>query len=238
MANEGHQSDPLLHVSELESPNGLFFYHTVDGLRATLQVRFLGSQLFHKFEHESLTRALPAGTISRQLEAKTAGFSAVVSSTGKRIIMTWAESGHGAGSHGDHLVPSQDTLPNYIWAKRMRHLAKVLDLRMSHSFDGMGARRQEDTMGLFQSAHVEVKLATHAIYTLMSYFKIISRTSLGDVSIHHLRRLQHVTWDDGTRPSFEIYFSRKKCTRCAVFIRGLERATGIKLSIQWRERLA
>ncbi|KAL7955073.1 hypothetical protein V8C34DRAFT_292589 [Trichoderma compactum] len=115
-------------------------------------------------------------------------------------------------------------------------MGRALSLRMRRPYDGIISRTMGVRMdGVFQGSHVEVKLAVHAICILLSSFGITQ--DLDNVSPEHLRGLRQASWDDGSKPAFEIYFSRKNCHFCGKFVRRLQSATGITLKLIWRDRL-
>jgi len=180
-----------------------------------------------------------------------------------RTILAWAESGHGHGPEGDLLDGSPSVLPNTLWAKRVIKLSSVMGLNLGHPFDRLTRGGQQ---GIFRASHVEVKLATHAIYTLLRMFNIHHRGEA--MTTETLKRLRcrirqssskgrASTDDDGggggstataagggdsndirsSRPSFEIYFSKKNCHACANYVSRLSALTGVDMTLCWRERL-
>nr|CEG04730.1 unnamed protein product [Fusarium clavum] len=96
-------------------------------------------------------------------------------------------------------------------------------------------RMDENRDGIFLGSHVEVKLAVHGICVLLETFKITK--DLDKVTMEDLHKLRTVRWQDGTRPLFEVYFSRKHCQRCKSLVRRLSDATGITIRLLWRDRL-
>lgn len=90
--------------------------------------------------------------------------------------------------------------------------------------------------GMVQGSHVEVKLAVHAITLLLRSFGIIESSDV-QITKSMLHKLRSVVWEDGTRPAFEIYFSRKYCYRCKKLVRRLQRATNIRIKLLWQPRL-
>ncbi|RFU78057.1 hypothetical protein TARUN_4170 [Trichoderma arundinaceum] len=229
---------PEFDVSFRDSLPTFYFHHIIDPVAATLRVEVLGPNLAYTFRHERAKELrLSASTILSRLERKTTGFLTLRTDHGKkRIVLAWAESGNGAGRGGDLLDAEPSVLPNDIWTQRVISMGKVLALRMGRPFDGRLSRDTgRDMTGIFLGGHVEAKLAVHAIFVLLSKFGISQ--DLDKVSLRHLKVLRQARWDDGSRPSFEIYFSRKNCAFCGKFVRRLQRATGIPLRLIWRDRL-
>ncbi|KAM0236818.1 hypothetical protein ACHAPO_004860 [Fusarium lateritium] len=60
---------------------------------------------------------------------------------------------------------------------------------------------------------------------------------LDNITMEHLHKLRLVRWNDGTRPVFEVYFSRKHCIPCKLLVKRLSEATGITMRLLWRDRL-
>uniref|UniRef100_A0A8H7N4W4 Uncharacterized protein n=1 Tax=Bionectria ochroleuca TaxID=29856 RepID=A0A8H7N4W4_BIOOC len=110
-----------------------------------------------------------------------------------------------------------------------------LALRQSRGahHDCAGEARSE---GRLPGGHVEVKLATYAIFAMLEFFGITE--DLNNVTRRHLEQLKTASCTDRSRPRFEIYFSRKNCARCGLFAQALEEITGISMKLCWKERLA
>ncbi|KAL7912161.1 hypothetical protein GGI35DRAFT_308175 [Trichoderma velutinum] len=215
-----------------------YFHHIIDAADATLRVEVLGPNLAYTFRHERAKELrLAASVISHRLESKVTGFLALRTGRNqKRVVLAWAQSGHGVGRLGDLLDPDPSVLPNDVWTKRAINMGRALSLRMSRPYDGRVFQTTGVKMeGIFQGSHVEVKLAVHAICILLSSFGITQ--DLDNVSPEHLTALRQAAWDDGSKPAFEIYFSRKNCHFCGKFVRRLQNATGITLKLIWRDRL-
>lgn len=215
-----------------------YFHHIIDPTAATLRVEVLGPNLAYTFRHERAKELrLAASSIYTRLEQKVTGFLALQTGKGqKRIVLAWAQSGHGVGLKGDLLDPEPSVLPNEVWTKRAIVMGRALALQMSRPFDGRVFQTTGVKMeGVFLASHVEVKLAVHAISILLSRFGITQ--DLDNVSLEHLKALRQATWNDGSKPAFEIYFSRKNCHFCGKFVRKLQSATGIRLRLIWRDRL-
>ncbi|KAL7935206.1 hypothetical protein V8C35DRAFT_298781 [Trichoderma chlorosporum] len=229
---------PEFDTSFQDTASPCYFHHIVDEAAATLRVEVLGPNLTYTFRHERAKELrLSTSTISARLEAKVTGFLALRTGTGqKRVVLAWAQSGHGLGNKGDLLDPEPSVLPNDLWTKRAVNMGRALSLRMNRPYDG---RIQQTTGvkidGVFQGSHVEVKLAAHAICILLSSFGITQ--DLDNVSPEHLRALRQAAWNDGSKPAFEIYFSRRNCNFCGKFVRMLQKATGVTLKLVWRDRL-
>jgi hypothetical protein len=116
-------------------------------------------------------------------------------------------------------------------------MGRILGMGMGSPFDGVHrARNPQYIDGVTKASHVEIKLAVHAIHVLLKTFAIAPENPRR-LSRQHLERLRLARWEDGSRPAFEIYFSRKYCTFCKGFITRLEETTGISLQLRWRHRL-
>jgi hypothetical protein len=229
---------PEFDVSFRDTLPTFYFHHIIDPIAATLRVEVLGPNLAYTFRHDrAKEQRLSASTIFTRLERKTTGFLALRTDTGKkRIVLAWAESGNGAGLLGDLLDPEPSVLPNDIWTQRVISMGKILGLGMRRPFDGRLSRVMgRDMAGVFLGGHVEAKLAVHAVFVLLDKFGITQ--DLENVSLRHLKGLRGARWEDGSRPAFEIYFSRKNCNFCGNFVKTLQKATGIRLKLVWRDRL-
>ncbi|KAL6818744.1 hypothetical protein GGI42DRAFT_310618 [Trichoderma sp. SZMC 28013] len=229
---------PEFDAAFRDTTSSCYFHHIIDVDDATLRVEVLGPNLAYTFRHERAKELrLTASVISKRLEAKVTGFLALRTGRNqKRVVLAWAQSGHGIGRLGDLLDPDPSVLPNDVWTKRAINMGRALSLRMRRPYDGIISRTMGVRMdGVFQGSHVEVKLAVHAICILLSSFGITQ--DLDNVSPEHLRALRQASWDDGSKPAFEIYFSRKNCHFCGKFVRRLQNATGITLKLIWRDRL-
>jgi hypothetical protein len=229
---------PEFDISFRDTLPSFYFHHIIDPIAATLRVEVLGPNLAYTFRHDrAKEKRVPASTLFKRLSCKTTGFLALRTDAGmKRIVLAWAESGHGAGLNGDLLDPEPSVLPNDVWAQRVVSVGKMFGLRMNRPYDGrMSQIMGRDMSGIFQGGHVEVKLAVHAVFVLLNKFGITQ--DLDNVSLRHLKRLRAARWEDGSRPAFEIYFSRKNCPLCGKFVKTLQKATGIRLKLIWRDRL-
>ncbi|KAJ4855276.1 uncharacterized protein T069G_10834 [Trichoderma breve] len=229
---------PEFDAAFRDAASSCYFHHIIDVDDATLRVEVLGPNLAYTFRHERAKELrLAASVISKRLEAKVTGFLALRTGRNqKRVVLAWAQSGHGISRLGDLLDPDPSVLPNDLWTKRAINMGRALSLRMNRPYDGIVTRTMGVRMdGVFQGSHVEVKLAVHAICILLSSFGITQ--DLDNVSPEHLRALRQASWDDGSKPAFEIYFSRKNCSFCGKFVRRLQNATGITLKLIWRDRL-
>ncbi|KAK4085488.1 uncharacterized protein Triagg1_478 [Trichoderma aggressivum f. europaeum] len=229
---------PEFDAAFRDTTSSCYFHHIIDVTDATLRVEVLGPNLVYTFRHERAKELrLADSVISKRLEAKVTGFLALRTGRNqKRVVLAWAQSGHGIGRLGDLLDPDPSVLPNDVWTKRAINMGRALSLRMRRPYDGIISRTMGVRMdGVFQGSHVEVKLAVHAVCILLTSFGITQ--DLDNVSPEHLRALRQASWDDGSKPAFEIYFSRKNCHFCGKFVRRLQSATGITLKLIWRDRL-
>ncbi|PTB75950.1 hypothetical protein M440DRAFT_1265042 [Trichoderma longibrachiatum ATCC 18648] len=215
-----------------------YFHHIIDPATATLRVEVLGPNLTYTFRHDRAKQLrLASSNITARLEAKVTGFLALKTGNGQqRVVLAWAQSGHGVGSKGDLLDADPNVLPNDLWTKRAISIGRALALRMRRPYDGRLLQTTGIRMeGVYLGSHVEVKLASYAISILLTRFGITQ--DLDNISLRDLTALRKASWKDGTKPSFEIYFSRKNCNFCGSFVRKLQHATGISLKLIWRERL-
>lgn len=212
-----------------------YFYHSIDAAAGVLKVQVLGPNLTQTFHHQHR----PGHKMDRNnLFRKTTGFLAAIGSSGKRVILAWAESGHGLGTNGDTLQTSNQILANKLWAKRARQLADALGIKLASGHD----RRQvahEYIKGKFQSSHVEAKLSAHAATLLLRLAKQSGVTEVQDAALtrENLRRLQQIKWNGGHAPHFEVYVSRKNCLRCGQFLDRLQALTGVRFDMRWADRL-
>ncbi|KAK2599181.1 hypothetical protein QQS21_005371 [Conoideocrella luteorostrata] len=221
--------------------NSLFyFHHIIDPPNATLTAQVLGPNLSVTFTHTRAATSYPRVQSQKMLLKKTTGFLALItppssgssSSGDARTVLAWAESGHGLGPDGDVLDTQPYILANALWAKRVIKLSKMMRINMGHPFDRLTRGGME---GIFRASHVEVKLAVHAVYTLLRVFKI-TRSGAG-VKRRDFKKLRTRKWGDGSTPRFEIYFSKKNCHACATFVRKLEELTGVQIKMFWKPRL-
>ncbi|KAM5353874.1 hypothetical protein ACJ41O_000524 [Fusarium nematophilum] len=214
----------------------LYFFHVVDPEAATLTVQVLGTNLTLKFTHGRAKQIpLKSSSISSQLDNKTVGFVALVSRSTERIVLAAAESGHGSGRFGDLLDPEPGVLANSVWTKRVIAVGKLLGFNMRRPFDGMGRAPLALHEGIFLGSHVEVKLAVHGICVLLETFGITR--DFDSVTLEQLNELRDARWDDGSRPVFEVYFSRKHCHPCRSLVQKLAEATGVTIRLLWKHRL-
>ncbi|KAG6016301.1 hypothetical protein E4U43_003947 [Claviceps pusilla] len=258
--------------STFSTASHFFFYNTIDPTTASLTSNILGPNLTTTFTHSRAPALFPQATILTNLTKKTTGFLAFLppgeprnththtQPTQKtRTILAWAESGHGHGPEGDLLDGTPSILPNTLWAKRVIKLSSAMGLNLGHPFDRLTRGGQK---GIFRASHVEVKLATHAIYTLLRMYKIRHRgEAMTTTTLERLRRKireasrppnadandtdahAHAHADAGAgdgrgaRPSFEIYFSKKNCHACADYVSRLSALTGVAMTLCWRDRL-
>ncbi|KAL7895119.1 hypothetical protein HDV63DRAFT_133519 [Trichoderma sp. SZMC 28014] len=229
---------PEFDISFRDTLPSFYFHHIIDPIAATLRVEVLGPNLAYTFRHDrAKEKRISASNLFVRLSRKTTGFLALRTDAGKkRIVLAWAQSGHGIGSHGDILDPEPSALPNDVWAQRVVSVGRIFGLRMKRPYDGRVTQlMNRDMSGIFLGGHVEAKLAVHAVFVLLNRFGITQ--DLDNVSLRHLKKLRAARWEDGSRPAFEIYFSRKNCHFCGKFIKMLQKATGIRLKLVWRDRL-
>lgn len=227
---------PPTFLSSIETqPPPIYFHHVIDTETATLKVMVLGANLTFTFAHKRALKVVRPSQIAKQLENKTTGFLALVTRSRERVVLVAAESGHGAGRFGDLLDPQKGVLRNDIWTRRVIAFGKTLGLRMNRPFDGMGRAAVAKVDGVFLGSHVEVKLAVHGICVLLSMFGITK--DYDNITVEQLRQLRTARWEDGSRPIFEVYFSRKHCHPCRSLVQKLSEMTGVPIRLLWKHRL-
>ncbi|KAH7140687.1 hypothetical protein EDB81DRAFT_843768 [Dactylonectria macrodidyma] len=218
---EVNQPLPVFLSSNQASSPYFYFVHIVDPEDATLTVQVIGPNLVFKFTHSRAKALFPPSHIKHRLIAKTVGFLALVKPAGERLVLTAAQSGHGARGAGDMLDAGPGVLANLVWTRRVIAVGRLLGMRMERPFDNPSGGRIAALDGVFQGSHVEVKLAVHGIMVLLRMFNITK-----DFDNEH-----------GARPTFEVYFSRKHCNACLFLVRRLEEATGVEIRLVWKPRL-
>ncbi|KAG5979973.1 hypothetical protein E4U55_004532 [Claviceps digitariae] len=258
LSSSSSSPPPPTFDSAFSTTSHFFFYHTIDPSTGSLTSNILGPNLTTTFTHSRAPALFSQAAILGNLTKKTTGFLAFLShsqpsTTPTRTILAWAESGHGHGPEGDLLDANPSVLPNTLWAKRVIKLSSIMGLNLGHPFDRLTRGGQQ---GIFRASHVEVKLATHAIYTLLRMFNIPHRGEA--LTPRTLERLRWRTRQAGRpannvdaaggggggsdqdgcpRPSFEIYFSKKNCHACAMYVARLSALTGVDMALCWRDRL-
>ncbi|PTB66489.1 hypothetical protein BBK36DRAFT_1159522 [Trichoderma citrinoviride] len=214
-----------------------YFHHVIDPTAATLRVEVLGPNLAYTFRHDRAKELrLASSNITARLEAKVTGFLALKTGNGQqRVVLAWAQSGHGVGSKGDLLDADPNVLPNDLWTKRAISIGRALALRMRRPYDGRLLQTTGIRMeGVYLGSHVEVKLASYAISILLTRFGITQ--DLDNISLRDLTALREASWKDGSKPSFEIYFSRKNCNFCGKFRERLVKKVYEKKDLPKRDR--
>ncbi|OAQ96422.1 hypothetical protein LLEC1_03786 [Akanthomyces lecanii] len=203
----------------------IFFLHDIDQDARTLRVQVLNYGLSSTFSH----RQLYANDRKQlTLGKKTSGFLAAVTASQKRVVLAWAESGHGIGRRGDQLEAGRHVLGNARWASRAVALAKILDINLTSPFD-----KATTPNGSFQAAHVEVKLATHAVVLLLKLSRAhIADSSGSALTRENLARLRQLQWRDGSPIHFQVFVSRRNCPRCGTFLSRLQELTGVRFDLK------
>ncbi|KAM0665307.1 hypothetical protein ACQRIU_005568 [Beauveria bassiana] len=208
-----------------------FYLHHIDKQSGSLRVQVLGYGLSKTFQHHYSQANDSNKTI---LDKKTSGFLTAVTNS-QKIVLAWAESGHGIGRHGDSLQAGKHVLSNKTWAFRAIEMATVLDIDLFSPFDKPTLPR-----GSFQASHVEVKLATHAVLVLLQMTGQYDVSNKSMLSRESLAALRHIKWKsaDGTDSvRFEVHVSRKNCNRCGAFLDRLQELTGVGFDIKWGTRV-
>ncbi|KAF4120378.1 hypothetical protein GMORB2_3179 [Geosmithia morbida] len=228
-----------------DDPSMMYFHHIIDGDTGTLKVQVLKPETSLTLHHSRGLRLLRPSVLVERIERKTVGFLAL-SRGPDRHVVAWAESGHGVSRTGDVLdAPAGGpVLANTLWTQRVIRVGRLLGLTMERPFDAMGRRRDghhhhhhgEDA-GVFLGSHVEAKLAVYAVCLMLRTFGVTDDLDGPSLSLSHLHRLRRARWLDGTRPAFDIFFSRKNCAPCGSLVTRLQDATGLQLTLSWRHRL-
>ncbi|KAG9252226.1 uncharacterized protein F5Z01DRAFT_237354 [Emericellopsis atlantica] len=227
----------FLSKYQINTSPHFYFHHIINEEEATLTVEVTGANLSHIFTHSRAKQLMSASVIKSSLDRKTVGFSTLAHGA-NRHIMAWAESGHGSGCIGDVLDADAPVLHNTLWTRRTIHMGTILGLAMARPFDKMGGIRgvnHDDLKGVFLGAHVEAKLAVHAVCLMLRHFKVVK--DLNNITVDDLQALQEVKFKNGEKPAFEIYFSRKNCAPCGNLVLRLVEMTGIDIKLNWRHRL-
>ncbi|RDA89583.1 hypothetical protein CP533_3310 [Ophiocordyceps camponoti-saundersi (nom. inval.)] len=230
------------------------FIHVYDSTTNTLKVVFQDCaepRIIHKFSHQpaatppteiaTATATPNSKEVETQQLNKVTGFLALPGSLRKTSILAWAQSGYKAGPQ-THLASSgSGTLSNSLWSKRVVRVADLLGVKIgnpndsaSRPLNSLGDDEAEAIRGRYLAAHVEPKLAVHALYVLLKDFLPKGR---GRISLSHLRVLRNARWEDGSKPRFQIVISRGACIWCRRFVRTLANVSGIDLTIVVGQRL-
>lgn len=227
-----------------------YFHHIIDADNALLTVEVIGPNLSFTFSHARAKGFSGPAAVAARLTCKTVGFLSLVRGD-DRHVLALAQSGHGGGKRGDLLDAPLDSpvLPNLLWARRVARLGALLGLKMaSHrdtgrlsgdtvvtGVDGLPTLLKDHNYGLFQGGHVEVKLVVYAVCTMLKEFGIT--TDFDNITTVQLRKLRRVRWEDGSRPEFEVYFSREQCAKCRMVADALSAITGLRIALCWKDRL-
>ncbi|KAH7144508.1 hypothetical protein B0J13DRAFT_525880 [Dactylonectria estremocensis] len=214
---EVNQTLPVFVSSNRSSCPYFYFLHIVDPEEATLTVQVIGPNLLFKFTHSRAKALFPLSHITARLIAKTVGFLALVTPAGERLVLTAAQSGHGARGGGDMLDAGPGVLANLVWTRRVIAVGRLLGMRMERPFDNPRGGRVAALDGVFQGSHVEVKLAVHGIMVLLRMFNITK--DFDNVTLRHLESLQD------------------HCNACLSLVRRLEEVTGVKIRLVWKPRV-
>jgi hypothetical protein len=175
-------------------PSSLFyFHHVVTPETATLNIEVVGPNLAVPIRHLAPKGCSSKSVIRHELEQKTVGFLVLIEpDTEQRAILAWAESGQGKGTAGDVRSSQHATiLPNRIWTRRAVKVGRLLGLTMGHPYDAkVTTVDDDDPTGYWLCSHVEIKLATHAILSLLKMTGIT--TDLDAVKGRHFRALSRI----------------------------------------------
>ncbi|KAI9148034.1 hypothetical protein HJFPF1_11855 [Paramyrothecium foliicola] len=220
-----------------QSPHFCYFHHIIDVDEASIHVEVTGLNIGITLRHERAKAIYSRRSLEDRLKKKTVGCLALVKPANTRLILAWAESGYGIGRTGDTLDAGCGILENPLWTRRAIQIGGLLDMTMASLYDRNNRSNPHlNLTGVYRASHVEVKLAVHAIYVLLKTFNITNGSA--SVTKRHLEQLKQARWEDGSRPAFEIYFSRKYCNNCSCFIKRLQAITGISIILHWMQRLS
>ncbi|OBR13300.1 hypothetical protein CH63R_02026 [Colletotrichum higginsianum IMI 349063] len=127
----------------------------------------------------------------------------------------------------------QDFLFDAKWVARVKVLAKLLRINLRTPFDGHSKPTSDGNVGNWRAGHIEKKLSTHMVYTLLAMYQ----KKKGKVTLKDLRHLRQILREEGFKPEFEIHLSRGPCGTphrlglCVPFVRRLSQITGVKFTI-------
>lgn len=119
------------------------------------------------------------------------------------------------------------------------HLAKILGFNTRSRFDLLSptSKQSQFKEGALFGSHVEVKLASHAIWAWLVNRKIIGPADT-EVTYENISRLKTIPWTTARPiPHYEIFFSRHPCRNCINFVNRLSEVSGISILLHWRHRL-
>lgn len=233
-----HEVEIPHHNHQFKNLPKTFFYHTIDVEAKTLSVEVFGPNLSFTFKHSGAKDLYHATELGSSLSRKTVGYSTLVPNVDERIVLAWAESGHGLSRAGEMLDGTPFALVNASWTRRAMAVMSLLGIKTGSMFDnphGKHAKDAEQRRGIFSGSHVEVKLATHAVFFLLRQFNITK--DLDSVTKQHLLQLREVKRANPKLAAFEIHFSREPCRKCEEFVRRLQQLTQVELRLQWHKRL-
>ncbi|WQF75236.1 hypothetical protein CDEST_00250 [Colletotrichum destructivum] len=180
---------------------------------------------------EYITNNSQKSRIRNQFSLKTCGFIGMRDSEGRIQVLKSAIS-------GTEFIPvreqdKQDFLFDAKWVARVKLLAKLLRINLRTPYDGRSKPTSDGNVGNWRAGHIEKKLSTHMVYTLLAMYQ----KKKGKVTLKDLRHLGRLLREEGRNLKFEIHLSRGPCGtphrsgQCVPFVRRLARITGVRFTI-------
>ncbi|KAF9877893.1 hypothetical protein CkaCkLH20_04469 [Colletotrichum karsti] len=132
-----------------------------------------------------------------------------------------------------------DVLHNPRWTRRVKEIAKLLDLKMGSPYDSHGKKATAQDVGDWAAGHTEKKLSAFLVYALLQAYGCRTHRK---VTIHDLRSLRKTLRAKGIAPRFEIHLTRAPCGtpkkpgKCVAFVQRLSHLTGVEVTINYWEQ--
>ncbi|CCF37591.1 hypothetical protein CH063_01729 [Colletotrichum higginsianum] len=180
---------------------------------------------------EYTTKNSQISKVRNNFSLKTCGVIGMRDAKGQLQVLKSAIS-------GTEFIPvreqdKQDFLFDAKWVARVKVLAKLLRINLRTPFDGHSKPTSDGNVGNWRAGHIEKKLSTHMVYTLLAMYQ----KKKGKVTLKDLRHLRQILREEGFKPEFEIHLSRGPCGTphrlglCVPFVRRLSQITGVKFTI-------
>ncbi|KAJ0165946.1 hypothetical protein CTA2_9351 [Colletotrichum tanaceti] len=180
---------PGAHESEdyavWEASDSLYLYRTTG---PNLQILQSVASVEYTAKNSQVSR------IKTEFSLKTCGIIGTRDSEGRLQILKTAIS-------GTEFIPvraqdRQDFLFDAKWAARVKLLAKLLQINLRTPFDGHGKSISDGNVGNWRAGHIEKKLSTHVVYTLLA----MHGRRTGKVSLEDLRQLKQILQEKNFKP--------------------------------------
>ncbi|OHF03786.1 hypothetical protein CORC01_01105 [Colletotrichum orchidophilum] len=146
--------------------------------------------------------------VKHKFSIKTCGFIGHRDANRQLNIMMLAVSGKSFLPHRE--ADKKDFLHHCKWHKRVKNMARHLNLNLRTFYDGAGKPMTAENCGDWRAGHVEKKLATHVAYAMLNFYDI-QPSKKNDVSLRDLDQLRQQLRSKGLTPRFEIHLSRGPC---------------------------